>query len=160
MDEKNKNLLELAKKDMEVSEEIGGLRSQITEIENTMNQLKQFPFGNISGQSAPNNQIIQQSQQATSQLQQQIQNFRNQTQQQKQQADQQLRQAIQNAMNALSQANQQIQAHQVLEQMSSLIDQTQTQLHQMTQQSQNMISGQQQGQPSGQSQQNMLGQSH
>ncbi|MDJ0305896.1 MULTISPECIES: hypothetical protein [Dehalobacter] len=138
MDEKNKTILASAKKDMEVSEEIGDLRSQLSAMENTMNQLKQVSFSNFSSQGSTVNQneIIQQSQQAANQLQQQIQGFRNQTQQQKQQADQQLRQAIQTAMTALTQANQQIQAHQVLEQMGQLIDQTQGQLFQMSQQGQ------------------------
>ncbi len=121
------------KYDTETAEEIGALRNQFSDMQSTLEQLAKSSGNMVSmNQNQPNVQ----NQKATSQLTQQIQNFRSQAQQQQQQAQSQLQQSIQQAMQSLNQASQQIQTNQVLTQMNNLIDQAQQQLKQMDQQGQ------------------------
>jgi hypothetical protein len=85
MDDKNKKVLESLmekKTDVEIGEELFDLKSQISNMESTLSQLKTSNMASGSGNQGM--QQSQESQQIASQLMSQIQNFRRQAQQQQQ----------------------------------------------------------------------------
>ncbi|KHD38585.1 hypothetical protein NL50_03530 [Clostridium acetobutylicum] len=144
MDEKSKKVLENYKDkklSAEFGEEISDLRSQLSAMECTLNQLKssgssvrQSFYGTQSqmsqqGQQPQQGQQAQQSQQTATQLMSQIQNFRQQAQQQQQQTQQQLQNSVKQAMDALNQVNQQIVSNEVFGKMNQIINQAQEQLN-------------------------------
>ncbi|AAK80414.1 putative nucleic acid-binding Zn-ribbon protein [Clostridium acetobutylicum] len=143
MDEKSKKVLENYKDkklSAEFGEEISDLRSQLSAMECTLNQLKssgssvsgrQSFYGTQSqmSQQGQQGQQAQQSQQTATQLMSQIQNFRQQAQQQQQQTQQQLQNSVKQAMDALNQVNQQIVSNEVFGKMNQIINQAQEQLN-------------------------------
>jgi uncharacterized phage infection (PIP) family protein YhgE len=135
LDEKNRGLYESfteKRTETELGAEVSDLKDKLNAMESTLRDIRQSSNNIWSGTTQSAN--MQQVPQATSQLQDQIRDFKNQTSQQQQQTQQQLQNSINQAMGALSQATQFLQSHQALTQMNQLIDQTEKQLNQLNQQ--------------------------
>lgn len=118
-----------AKVEEEIGEELTPLRNQLETIQNALNSLNSG-----SQQSVISSGSGGQSQQQSSELLRQLQQFSTQAQQQQQKTFQQLQQSIHQTTQMLNSVEQSLQSFNMLNQISQQITQSQQQLQQQQQQ--------------------------